>query len=187
MAETSPQIWTIGHSTHSGQEFIGLLQECEIEVLADVRTFPGSKRFPQFNKEQLRQLLGKHHIDYRHFLQLGGRRKSTAGSVNAGLKHASFRGYADYMQSPEFTAALCELETLAHQKRLVYMCAEALWWNCHRALISDALKFKGWTVLHIMAKGKIQEHPYTSAASFENGQLSYRSKTKTHIQGKLDL
>jgi uncharacterized protein (DUF488 family) len=168
-------IWTIGHSTLSADAFTGLLEKNRIRALADVRRFPGSKRYPHFNREQLSLALEKAGIRYHHFPALGGRRDPVPGSENTAWRLKAFRGYADHMQTAEFRHAFAELEDLAKKMETAYMCSEAVWWSCHRALISDLLKSRGWTVLHIMGS-KVQEHPYSSAARIVNGQLSYKEE-----------
>jgi uncharacterized protein (DUF488 family) len=166
-------IWTIGHSTRAIEEFLGLLKEEQIKALADVRRFPGSRRHPQFGQEQLADSVTRSGIDYLHFPQLGGRRPALPNSVNIAWRNAAFRGYADYMSTPAFAEGMKELMELANTKPTAIMCAEALWWQCHRGLISDYLKVRNWKVLHILGPGKTEEHPYTSAASIVNGNLSY--------------
>lgn len=136
-------IYTIGHSTRSIEDFIALLQSFEIELLVDVRNYPGSRRFPHFNKEALEASLHYHNIRYLHLKELGGRRKPAKDSTNTRWKHDAFRGYADYMQTPEFKSAAIELEQHALQSNTAFMCSEAVWWSCHRALLSDWLKVKG--------------------------------------------
>jgi uncharacterized protein (DUF488 family) len=167
------EVWTIGHSTRSIEEFLDLLKMHGIELLVDIRAFPGSRRYPHFNKERLLPFLVSHGIDYEHMAGLGGRRKPAEDSINLAWRHPSFRGYADYMQTAEFQDHFVVLEDLARGKRTAYMCSEAPWWKCHRALVSDLMKLKGWKVLHIMEKGKLTEHPYTSPARAEQGQLFY--------------
>jgi uncharacterized protein (DUF488 family) len=167
------EIWTIGHSTRDLSEFIQLLKSFNIEVLADIRAFPGSRRYPHFNKESLSRALPDEGIRYVHFPDLGGRRKPDPNSKNTAWRHASFRGYADYMQTPAFHEAIEQLQEIALSKRLAYMCSEAMWWKCHRSLVSDYLKAKGWKVMHIMDKGKSTEHPYTSPAKPVQGELFY--------------
>jgi uncharacterized protein (DUF488 family) len=168
-----PTIWTIGHSTRSGEEFVGLLRAHGIERLVDVRAFPGSRRFPQFNREALAGSMASAGLEYVHMPELGGRRKPNPGSRNTAWRNESFRAYADYLETPEFGAAGERLEVLARERRTAIMCAEALWWKCHRALISDWLKWRGWTVLHIEGEGRAKEHPYTQAAAIVGGRLSY--------------
>jgi uncharacterized protein (DUF488 family) len=169
-------IWTIGHSTHSIEEFIAMLKSFQIEQLADIRSFPGSRRFPHFNKETLDISLAESHIKYIHLRELGGRRKVRPDSNNIGWRLASFRGYADYMESEPFKNGILELENIAYKARTAYMCSEALWWRCHRSLVSDYLKVHEWTVMHIMNTGKAQEHSYTSPAEIINGELFYNKK-----------
>ena len=129
------------------EAFIGMLQSFGIEMLSDIRRFAGSRKYPQFNQENL-----------------GGRRKVQKDSKNNRWRNESFRGYADYMETAEFEKAIVGLEKIAETQRTAYMCSEAVWWRCHRSMVSDYLKAKGWKVLHIMAKGKADEHPYTSPA-----------------------
>jgi uncharacterized protein (DUF488 family) len=169
-------IYTIGHSTHSIEEFLAMLQSFNIETLADIRNFPGSKRFPHFNSDTLARSLQETGIHYQHFKALGGRRKPLKDSKNTGWRLAAFRGYADYMETPEFQQALTELQSVAESSTTAYMCSEAVWWSCHRSLVSDQLKNKGWKVLHIMKAGKADEHPYTKPARIVNGVLTYPSE-----------
>jgi uncharacterized protein (DUF488 family) len=173
MISTSKEIWTIGHSTRPIDEFIKLLQGFGIEIIVDIRTFPGSRRYPHFNKEDLEKTLAQHAIGYKHMLNLGGRRKPRPDSPNGAWRHASFRGYADHMQTPEFEETIHQLEDIALQKRIAYMCSEAMWWKCHRSLVSDYLKVRGWIVWHILHEGKTTEHPYTSPAKPVQGKLFY--------------
>jgi uncharacterized protein (DUF488 family) len=167
-------IWTIGHSTRSIDKFISLLEEHGIKLLVDVRSLPGSKRYPQFNKEAFADSLGKVGVRYEHFPELGGRRKATRNSKNTAWRNASFRGYADYMETEEFDNGVKRLLDLAADTGpTAIMCAEAVWWRCHRSLISDYLKARGIEIMHIMDANKIEPHPYTSAARIVNGELSY--------------
>jgi uncharacterized protein (DUF488 family) len=168
------RIWTIGHSTRTIDEFISLLQANQIRSLADVRTLPGSRRYPQFNKETLADSLSKVGIRYEHFPELGGRRKPRDDSRNLAWRNASFRGYADYMETEEFQKGVKRLlDFAADAGPTAIMCAEAVWWRCHRSLISDYLKARGVEVMHIVDANKTQSHPYTSAAKIVNGKLSY--------------
>lgn len=166
-------IWTIGHSTHSFEHFLAMLNSFSIEILADIRSYPGSKKFPHFNLSNLKTALPEAGIGYVHVKALGGRRKSRPDQKNAGWRHAAFKGYADYMDTADFLEGITELEALAYNKRLAYMCSEAVWWRCHRSLVSDYLKLNGWHVNHIMNIGKTVEHPYTKPAKIVNGQLTY--------------
>jgi uncharacterized protein (DUF488 family) len=156
------------------EEFLRRLEEFEIKLLVDVRSFPGSRRYPQFNKENLRSSLGAAEINYVHMPELGGRRRARPDSINMAWRNESFRGYADYMETEGFQIGISKLLKLAAKQRTAIMCAEALWWRCHRSLISDYLKVHGNEVTHIAGKGKSESHPFTSAASIVNGQLSYR-------------
>ncbi len=170
------EIWTIGHSTHSIEEFLEWLAAFSIVRLADVRSLPGSAAFPQFNQDRLRESLEKNGIEYSYFKDLGGRRKYKADSKNTIWRNKSFRAYADYMETIDFKAGLKELKELAGQERTAVMCAEAVWWRCHRSMIADALKAEGWEVRHIMGAGKATEHPYTKPAKIKNGRLYYGPK-----------
>jgi len=186
------RIWTIGHSTRTIDDFISLLKENEINLLADVRAWPGSKRHPQFNKDTLAESLNTHGIRYEHFPELGGKRKSKPDSRNTAWRNASFRAYADYMETEQFQKAVERLLAFARSDGLggrrnerdggeavtpcatAIMCAEAVWWRCHRSLIADYLKARGVEVLHVLGANKVEPHPYTSAARVVNGELSYR-------------
>ena len=170
-----PRIWTIGHSTRKIDIFLSLLQENGIKVVADVRMFPGSKRYPQFGRKALAKSLSEHGIRYEHFPELGGRRKAKPDSKNTAWRNESFRGYADYMETEDFRNGIARLVDLAEKTGpTAIMCAEAVWWRCHRSLISDYLKVRGVEVLHILDLNKVEPHPYTSAAKIVNGELSYR-------------
>lgn len=166
-------LWTIGHSTRTQEEFLAALQSQQITALADVRKLPGSRRYPHFDQEPLALELRSQGIEYHHFPGLGGRRKPHPDSHNTAWRHPAFRAYADYMESPDFEQAIERLAKLAEEKRTAVMCAEAVWWRCHRSLIADYLKARGWCVLHILDAKKTQEHPYTGAARLVDGQLSY--------------
>ena len=168
------RIWTIGHSTRGLDEFISLLKENQIKLLVDVRAFPGSKRYPQFNKEALAESLTAHGIRYEHFPELGGKRKSKPDSRNTAWRNASFRGYADYMESEQFQKGIERLlDLVVKAGSTAIVCAEAVWWRCHRSLIADYLKARGVEVLHVLGANKVEPHPYTSAAHIVDGTLSY--------------
>jgi uncharacterized protein (DUF488 family) len=189
------RVWTIGHSTRTIDEFISLLEENEIKLLADVRAWPGSKRYPQFNKEALAESLTAHGIRYEHFPELGGKRKSKPDSRNTAWRNVSFRGYADYMETEQFQKGIERLFALTWSDglgsrrnksdsweavtpcRIAIMCAEAVWWRCHRSLIADYLKAREVEVLHVLSANKVEPHPYTSAARIVNGELSYSSES----------
>jgi uncharacterized protein (DUF488 family) len=166
-------IWTIGHSTRSTEEFQNLLHSHSIEVLVDVRTYPGSRRYPHFNRENLASMLPSSGVEYIHLPQLGGRRTPRKDSRNTAWNNAGFRGYADHMESSEFKEGIDTLLQLARERQTAVMCAEALWWRCHRGLIADFLKSHGLNVIHIIDAKKTEEHPYTPAARIVEGKLSY--------------
>jgi uncharacterized protein (DUF488 family) len=166
-------IWTIGHSTRTFEELIEMLDSFKIEIVCDIRSFPGSRKFPQFNKESLQVTLPQNNIEYFHLKKLGGRRKANQDSKNTTWRHIAFRSYADYMETTEFKEGIIDLEKIAGKKRTAYMCSEAVWWRCHRSMVSDYLKVHGWKVMHIMAVGKAEEHPFTAPARIENGELTY--------------
>jgi uncharacterized protein (DUF488 family) len=172
------RIWTIGHSTRSIDTFVSLLEENGIKLLADVRSWPGSKRYPQFNREALAESLNAHGIRYEHFPELGGRRKPKPDSRNSAWRNASFRGYADHMETEEFRKGVEHLLALAGKTgQTAIMCAEAVWWRCHRSLISDYLKSRGVEVMHILDANKTEAHPFTSAACIVNGRLNYERES----------
>ncbi len=173
MAEETLNIWTIGHSTRAIREFLELLTLNGIEALADVRRFPASRKYPHFNQKELSNSLAKIGVEYLPLPELGGRRQPQAHSQNTAWRSDSFRGYADYMETMEFHAGIERLLETARQKRTAIMCAEAVWWRCHRALIADYLKAQGIDVIHIMNEKKNESHPYTSAARLKGGKLSY--------------
>jgi uncharacterized protein (DUF488 family) len=166
-------IWTIGHSTRTLEEFLDLLREYRIEAIADVRSFPGSRRYPYFSRDALAETLPAHDVAYRWLPALGGRRKVRPGSPNTAWRNASFQAYADHLDSTEFTEGLAELMTFAADKRTALMCAEAVWWRCHRSLISDVLKLRGIEVIHIIDARHSTVHPYTAPARIVEGRLSY--------------
>lgn len=167
-------VWTVGHSTRSADDFLSLLREHDIRLLVDVRAHPGSRRYPHFNKPELEALLKAAGVDYLHMEGLGGRRKPCPDSRNVAWKNASFRAYADYMETGDFARAAAQLERLAAERPTALMCSEAVWWRCHRSLIADWLKARGWTVLHILDPAQTSEHPYTAPARLIDGRLSYR-------------
>lgn len=155
---------TLGHSTRPLEEFALLLRENEVALLVDVRTVPRSRHNPQYNADALPAPLSAAGIAYRHLPELGGLRRSHKDSINQGWKNESFRGYADYMQTPEFAAAVSALIALGEERRTCLMCAEAVPWRCHRSLIADALSVRGLEVRHIMGPGKTQTHKLTPFA-----------------------
>ncbi len=167
----------MGHSTRLIDEFIALLQTHGIQFVADVRTTPYSRRNPQFNTGELSQHLGSVGLQYQSLKVLGGLRKPQANSRNVGWRNASFRGYADYMESPPFWQGLETLMQLATTLPTVILCAEAVPWRCHRWLIADAMVSRGWTVRHILAKHQVNSHELSSFARVENGKLHYPRET----------
>ena len=158
------EIFTVGHSTHSSQRFIQLVRRHGVEIVCDVRRYPASRRNPQFNADALRESLAAAEVAYEPFGdELGGRRRPRAGGSPSPWRNASFRGYAEYMETPEFTVGLERLELVASERRAAIMCAEAEWRRCHRRLLSDALSARGWRVIHIRANGVLEEHEQTLA------------------------
>jgi len=166
-------LWTIGHSTRPIEEFIKLLQTHGIQLLADVRITPYSRRNPQFHSEALARSLADVEIQYRHMPALGGRRNSRPDSVNVGWRNESFRGYADYMQTREFWDAMEDLMATAKRLSVAIICAEAVPWRCHRSLISDALVSREWSVQHIISASSLKTHALTPFAKLEEGRLTY--------------
>lgn len=166
-------IWTIGHSTRTLEELVEMLNSFQIKMLLDIRSYPGSRKYPHFNKEALEVSIPEHHIQYLHLKKLGGRRKTNKDSKNIAWRHLAFRAYADYMETEEFHEGIEELQEIAMKQRTAYMCSEAVWWRCHRSMVSDYLKAHGWQVMHIMSTKKAEEHPYTAPARIVNGELTY--------------
>jgi uncharacterized protein (DUF488 family) len=173
MTPAAATVWTVGHSSRGFDAFIDILAAHDIQAIADVRRFPGSRRYPWFASEALAASLPAHGIAYEWIPQLGGRRRVQPGSPNGGWRNASFQGYADHLSSPEFADGLGQALALAERRRTALMCAEALWWQCHRALISDVLKFRGFEVIHILDVGKTAPHAYTAPARVDAGRLEY--------------
>ncbi|MBV9617843.1 MAG: DUF488 domain-containing protein [Verrucomicrobia bacterium] len=178
ISEHAPRVWTIGHSTRKIDIFVSLLKKNRVKLVADVRMYPGSKRYPQFGREALAKSLSESGVRYEHFPELGGRRKSKPDSKNTVWRNEMFRGYADYMQTEDFRKGIERLIYLAEKAGpTAIMCAEAVWWRCHRSLISDYLKASGVEVLHILDHRKVDLHPFTSAARIVNGELNYSDET----------
>jgi len=180
-------IMTVGHSTRPIEQFVQLLQAHEVKYLVDVRTLPRSHRNPQFNREVLPQTLEVAGIGYVHLAALGGLRHPRAASRNTGWRNASFRGYADYMETEDFAAGLQELLELAKHKQVAIMCAEAVPWRCHRMLIADALMARQVSVEHIMSATHRQIHRITPWARVEGQALTYPSDETTEGQHGLPL
>jgi uncharacterized protein (DUF488 family) len=166
-------IMTIGHSTHTAERFLALLQAHGVTAIADVRRFPYSRRHPHFSQEALASFLGGHGVAYAHFPALGGRRRPRPDSPNTGWRVPSFRAYADHMRSPEFQAALLELVAYAKIGVAAVMCAESQWWRCHRQLIADALVARGVEVRHILSTAAPVLHELTSFARVDGSDLLY--------------
>jgi uncharacterized protein (DUF488 family) len=168
--------YTIGHSSRSAADFIALLEENDIRGLVDVRRFPGSRQHPHFNRETLAATLAAAGIAYRHAPELGGRRRMEPDSPNTAWRNSGFRGYADWMSSAEFAAALATLLDDIAARPTVYMCAEAVPWSCHRFLLSDAIVARGIDVLHIMGPGSLRPHALNENARIaEDGTVTYPS------------
>ena len=182
--EPSPLVMTIGHSTHTLEEFIRLLQAHGATCVVDVRTVPRSRHNPQFNKASLPRSLKKAGLGYVHTPGLGGWRQAKRDSPNGGWRNASFRGYADYMQTPEFAQSLEELIRLANQDRIVLMCAEAVPWRCHRSLIADALLVRGIRTEDIMSATRRQVHTLTPFAEVRGTAITYPTEVSGSMQKK---
>jgi uncharacterized protein (DUF488 family) len=180
-----PTIWTIGHSTRPIEEFIALLKSHEIQRLIDVRTMPRSRHNPQFNTEIFAVNLAAADLRYRHSAGLGGLRKASKESINQGWRNASFRGYADYMQTEEFQKAVEELMVDSRLQPTTIMCAEAVPWRCHRSLIADVLTTRGWEVRHIMSSTDAKPHQLTSFARVVDGAISYPKPTDSESAPRL--
>lgn len=174
-----PTLYTIGHSTRPIDEFIGLLREHEIALLCDIRTVPKSRHNPQFGIDALPGSLEDAGIGYRHLAGLGGLRHAAKDSINSAWRNASFRGYADYMQTPEFAAALDELIALAEEESVVIMCSEAVPWRCHRSMVGDALVVRGWTVLDIIGQGEPKPRRLTPWAVVDGTQITYPAQDES--------
>lgn len=171
--QMSSTIWTIGHSSRPIDEFTELLRVHKIRLLVDVRTIPRSPHNPQFNIDSLAESLKEADLHYVHLPRLGGLRKARNNSINAGWRNASFRGYADYMQSEEFRKALEELRVYGQESPTAIMCAEAVPWRCHRSLISDALMVHSWKVHHILSAQTTNRHALTAFVAIDGTRLTY--------------
>jgi uncharacterized protein (DUF488 family) len=178
-------IATIGHSTHPIEEFLQILQAHGIRQLIDVRTVPGSRHNPQFNRESLAVSLKAAGVGYRHMPELGGLRRARPDSINTGWRNASFRGFADYMQTPEFHDGLQKLIGAAFNEQVAIMCAEAVPWRCHRSLIADALVARGIPALEILSATQSRPHVLTPFAQVTGAEVTYPSG-ETPRQQKLD-
>lgn len=166
-------IYTIGHSTRTIEEFLALLLSFGIKVLADIRRLPGSRKYPQFDQDQLKISLREKGIEYVYIEDLGGRRKLSSSAAKTAWRNKSFQAYAGYMETEAFEEGAKVLKSYAAEQPTAMMCSEAVWWRCHRSMVSDYLKAKGWEVLHIMSEGKATEHPYTSPARIIGDRIFY--------------
>jgi uncharacterized protein (DUF488 family) len=167
-------IFTVGHSTRSAEELAAILNGAGVRALADVRAYPSSRRHPQFDRAALQARLAREGIGYRHLPQLGGRRKPRTGSPNGAWREPAFRGYADHMASGEFATGMAALASLAGERAVAIMCAEALWWRCHRRLIADALTVRGWRVLHLgIGANAVAHEPPPFMVVSEDGVITY--------------
>lgn len=173
MPRPEPLIFTVGHSTRSIEALIALLRAYGVKQLIDVRAFPRSRQNPQFNIDSLPLALQNAGISYMHLRELGGRRRAQPGSPNTGWRNASFRGYADYMQTPEFAASLERLIDAAKLTPSAIMCAEAIPWRCHRSLIADALIVSGFRVEEIISETRSQPHKLTPFAKVRGSEITY--------------
>jgi uncharacterized protein (DUF488 family) len=167
--------FTIGHSTHTLDALARLLAAHGVRCVADVRRFPGSRRHPQFGRDAFEAGLRAHGVGYAHIEALGGRRSVAAGSTNDAFENAAFRGYADHTASAEFADGLERLQALAAAAPTAVLCAEALWWRCHRRLVADALIARGWVVDHIGPDGRLARHELTPFAVVEGDRIVYRA------------
>lgn len=170
---TVATVWTLGHSTRSIEDFVALLRHYQLDGVIDVRRHPGSRRLPQFLSEALHARLAQAGLDYLWVEALGGRRRPAKDSPNGAWRNASFRGYADYLGDPAFEHGLQQALAFAAGRRCALMCAELLWWRCHRSLIADVLKLRGIEVLHIRDEKHLDSHPFTTPARLVDGRLSY--------------
>lgn len=168
-----PRIFTVGHSTHELQRLLEVLRGHGVGALADVRAHPGSRRMPRFNRDALARELEREGIAYRHLPELGGRRRPVHDGPNHGWQVEAFRGYADHMASAEFQAGLDRLQEMARRWPTAIMCAEGLWWRCHRRLVADALVVRGWDVVHIAPDGGAAEHELTPFAVADGTRITY--------------
>lgn len=166
-------LYSVGHSTRSADEFVALLRAYGVGGVADVRTIPASRRHPHFSGESLRERLERDGLEYRHLPDLGGLRRPRRDSKNVAWTHPAFRGYADYMEAPAFERGLSALLSFANAKTVAFMCAEALWWRCHRRLVSDALVARGAAVRHILSASEARAHELPPFARVVAGRAVY--------------
>jgi uncharacterized protein (DUF488 family) len=179
--ESTGTVWTIGHSTRTLDEFVGTLETYDIELIADVRRFPGSRRLPQFGAAELEAGLARNDIAYKWLPSLGGRRKALPDSPNTAWTHPAFRGYADHIETEEFAEGLEELLILSGGMRTAVMCAEILWWRCHRRIIADVLVSLGIDVIHIRESTSSEHHRLNAPARLVDGELSYQPESALQL------
>ena len=168
-----PSIYSVGHGTRPIEEFVDVLRAAGVTTLADIRSAPGSRRHPQFGQVALEASLEDADIEYVHLRGLGGRRDAAPDSPHVALKVDAFRGYADHMSTDEFATDYARLVAIARERATAYMCAETLWWRCHRRMLSDRLRVDGWDVVHLLAPGKSEPHRLWDVARVEDGRLVY--------------
>jgi len=173
-----PTIWTVGHSTRPLEDFLAVLAAHDIEIVADVRRFPGSRRLPHYAGPALEQALAAHGVAYRWLPALGGRRRPEPDSPNDGWRHPAFRAYADYVATEAFADGLFELLMMAHGQRTSVMCAEVLWWRCHRRIIADVLTSLGVPVVHIRDARIVEPHRLAPPARIVGGRLTYAQDSR---------
>ena len=171
-----PTVWTVGHSTRPLDEFLGLLETHGVELVVDVRRFPGSRRLPHYGGAALAAALGAAAVGYCWLPTLGGRRRPDLGSRNVGWRHPAFRAYADHVDTEEFAEGLFELLTLAHGLRTAVMCAEVLWWRCHRRILADVLASLGVPVVHVRTAVVTEPHRLSPPARLVDGRLTYAAE-----------
>jgi uncharacterized protein (DUF488 family) len=171
------RIWSVGHGARPLGDFLVTLSDALVELVADVRSFPGSRRHPQFGSAALAATLAEDRIAYVHLPGLGGRRTDRGGSAHVALRVAAFRAYADHLATAEFAHDYARLAQLASTKRVAFMCAETLWWRCHRRILADRLIVDGWEVMHLLAPAKSEAHVVWDAARVVEGRLVYDAGT----------
>jgi len=166
-------VWTVGHSTLGIDEFAALLRAHNVQLVADIRSLPGSRRYPHFDRETLSSLLHNRRLGYRYLKALGGRRRASKDSINLGWRHPSFRGYADYTLTKAFADGCDALMELAAKRRVAVMCAEAVYWRCHRNILADVLCVRGVEVRHILSNKSVRQHKLHDFAVVQDGMLSW--------------
>jgi len=179
-----PTVWTIGHGTLAAPDFVALLREAGIQVVVDVRRFPGSRRNPQFGSDQMAHWLAEAGLGYEWAPSLGGRRKASPDSPNTGLRNEQFRAYADHMATDDFRDGVTGLLETAAERTVAVMCAESVWWRCHRRLLADHLVLvSGWDVEHVMHDGRRAGHPVTQGARAVGDVVVYGGEARLPLEG----